>query len=366
MRTGARWAFSIIVAILCALSAASQAAGEVQEYRLVPISTIFAGSDPPYSLTREETNNVPPTLLGLKLASDGLYICDDVTDRLIKLDFEGSEVFSVGSRGSGPEDHIGTGEPISWPGCAVARTDCSESPKLICYNEHGSFLRSIRLEGFNQYLRILRGGTRGFGLALVMEWRPENAIDLTVYLAAISDKGALLDSVLVGQRRLEYPTVPREEDFEITPRLVSDGAGRLYMQRDVYSWDVECFDEDLNLIWRRRKDVNLIPRSSEERQGRGPWGDASATHHHAIRQIYPRSGGDVWIQETAGSGDPGEIRLTRLDDKGQDAGEVIIRGLPEAYGDMLIVDERVVWKRDDDVKVVKEELYLAVFRLVPA
>ncbi len=342
-------------------------------FKLEEIWRIERGDDPPYSLFDPELNSIPPTLMGVMLDDeDNLYLSDAITEKLLKIRPDGSEAFAVGSVGEGPEDHLGQGEPLWWPGCGIARSDCSQQPKVICYDEEGHFQRAIPLEGFDLYLRLWGLPAGGLGVALKMYGSPAGGMKVRIYLTRLDPDGALLDSLLIKQA--SYPPMGTsreltEADFEINPRVAIAEDGRLYVQRDMYRWVIECFDSHLRPLWVCSRDVT--PRTRTEAELAAivtTTGLPPSPREHVIRRIVPRAAGEVWIETLPTERTPeGAVLLDRIGREGESLPRVTLAGLPEAEGDYEISGDRLLWKLDDDAPPdAGKSPYLAVYRIVPA
>jgi hypothetical protein len=341
-------------------------------YRVEEIWRIERGDDPPYSLFDPELNSIPPALMGVMLDDeDNLYLSDAITEKLLKIRPDGSEAFAVGSVGEGPEDHLGQGEPLRWPGCGIARSDYSRQAKVICYDEEGHFQGAIPLEGFDLYLRLWGLPDGGLGVALKMYGSPAGGMKVRIYLTRLDPDGALLDSLMIKQA--SYPPMGTsreltEADFEINPRVAIAEDGRLYVQRDMYRWVIECFDSHLRPLWVCSRDVSPRTRTEGELAAiETTSGLPPSPHEHVIRRIVPRAGGEVWVETlpTERAAD-GAVLLDRIGREGESLPPVALAGLPEAEGDYEISGDRLLWKLDDDAPPdAGKSPYLAVYRIVP-
>ena len=368
---------SVLLAALLFLSvpapspaAQESAAPAGPAFALEEIWRIDRGDDPPYSLYDPGFNSIPPTLLGVLLDDDdGLYLSDAITEQLLRIRPDGSVAFAVGSVGEGPEDHLDQGEPVRWPGCSVGRSDYSIQPKVICYDAQGAFQRSVRLTGFDQYLRVWGLPDRGIGVAMKMLGSPASGSRIRVYLTALAPDGALRDSLLIHEA--SFPPMgtgyqPTEADFELIPRVAIAEDGLLYVQRDMYRWEIECLDADLHPLWSLRRDVQPVPRTREELDALSSRpGPPPSPLPHVIRPLVPPAGGELWIETlpTTRTAD-GAVLLDRIGPAGSLLPRVTLAGLPPADGDYEIFGDRLLWKLDDDAPAEPDTPYLAVFRIV--
>ena len=73
-------------------------AGGRNIYRLELVWEIQRGDDPPYALLDLEKESVPRDLFGLRVDDESnLYLVDNLTRKLIKIDRAGDVVFEVGA-----------------------------------------------------------------------------------------------------------------------------------------------------------------------------------------------------------------------------------------------------------------------------
>ncbi|MFH1843194.1 MAG: hypothetical protein ABIF77_08290, partial [bacterium] len=341
-------------------------------YRLEQQFVIERGDDPPYSLIDPDPLSIPPCLMGVQLdAENSIYLCDNITDKLIKIGPDGREQFAVGSRGEGPEDHADAGEPLFWPGSGIARSDCSAAPKVILYDEAGGFLRSIKFGGYDQVNRVWVAGDQVVAVAADMDGTPISGVKVQSYLLTLQSDGTVMQSIPVRQAEIPpmgLEQVPHETDFEIIPRVAVDSGGNIYLQRDLYRYAVECYDADLTLRWTCERDVPTPKWSDEEfaqrRAEREPYVEAHE-YRHVIRRIVPGADGTVWVERTEQEAAPGSVLLDRIGADGEYRGQAEVTGLPKVAGEYLIFGDRLLWKVDDDAEVGEADIpYLVVYRLV--
>ncbi len=199
------------------------------------------------------------------------------------------------------------------------------------------------------------------------------AVGTTVhtYLVALTPAGALLDSLLI--RRAQYPAMgtgytPQEDDFEVIPRVAMGEDERVYVQRDMYRWEVECYDEELHLLWQCHRDIDpteRTPAEIEAHRASSTFGFEPSKYRHVIRRIVPRVDGEVWVETMARkAATDGTVVLDRIDSQGKVIGRAHLSGLPAAEGEFEIFGDRLLWKLDDDAEGEAGLPYLAVYRLV--
>jgi len=362
----------VITCLSLSPAMAEDGAEATVQYRLEQQFVIERGDDPPYSLIDPDPLSIPPSLMGVQLDGENcIYLCDNITDQLIKIGPDGREQFAVGSRGEGPEDHADAGEPLFWPGCGIARSDCSAAPKVILYDGAGGFLSSIELEGYDQVNRIWVAGDQVVAVAADMDGVPLSGVKIQTYLLTLQPDGAVMQSLPVCQAELPPmggDKIPHETDFEVIPRVAVDSGGNIYLQRDLYSYVVECYDADLQLRWICERDVPTPKWSDEEfaarKADREPYIDAHE-YRHVIRRIVPGVDGTVWVERTGQEAAPGNVLLDRIGAAGEFRGLAELTGLPEVAGEYLIFGDRLLWKVDDDAEVTGADIpYLVVYRLV--
>jgi hypothetical protein len=385
LRIAALMFFTIIAGIVWATASttgtppagateAGTAAGDLT-CRVREIWSLERDGDPPYSLFNPEMWSLPPTLMGVLIdETDNVYVADRITETLVKIAPGGGVVFQKGSLGEGPEDHRDQGEPILWPDCTVARSDCAATAKVIRYDAAGDFLDATEIAGSRNYVRIL--GTRefGVGISLDMNGTPVSGMQIDVYLETISPAGLPTDSLLLRSAKLPpaHPGEPLNETaLEILPRVDVSDDGCIFVQRDPYVWKLERLDGELNLVWRCERDVEPRARAPEELERRRAvtMGLEPAPYEHVIRRLLPRSHGEVWVETPVDQPVPpgGTIILDRISPAGEYVGTVRLSGLPSAPGEFRTFGDRLLWKLDDDYEptdvAAGEPPYLAIYAM---
>jgi hypothetical protein len=304
-------------------------------------------------------------------AENNIYLCDKISETLIEIAPDGEEVFAVGAKGEGPEDHRDEGEPLFWPGCHIARSDCSSDPKVILYGEGGEFLRAISLEGYSQYNRLWYAGGQAVGVATKMDGTPMSGMTVDVFLVTLGPEGKLKNEIGISTKKLpamDSGVELTETDWEIFPRLAIGDDGRIYVVRNLYAYALECYSPELELLWRLEQDVPAPRRTAAEiaeRRVKIDGGFEPSQFKHVLRRIIPRADGEVWLERSdQGLSRPGQVVLDRISRDGRIVGHGSIEGLPRLPGDYVIRGDRLIWKTDDDVDAAGAMVpYLVVYRV---
>lgn len=355
-----------------AAEAAVPAAGDTVYYRLSrEWSLPLSDDEAPYVLRDPAPRSIPPVLLGTWVTPVGrLYLVDEITGQLVALDPPGREVFRVGRAGEGPEEHRGSGDPLPWPGCAIARSDCVIGAKIIRYDGEGRFLDRVALQGQREYLRVLPLQDGGVGIGVTIEPGQASTMEIVATLVVFDADGEVRAEIQTGRNVLSFGTkaLRHEEDMEVIPRVATDGDRRIYVQPDPYRWEIACYDPDLHLLWRRQRDVRPLPKTGAALAA----AEAEATpvyapsrRRHVIRRLVGRPGGELWVETDRRHDSPGVRVLERFNAGGEAVGSCRVTGRPQRAGRTAFCGDRVLWVRPAD----SEDLdgpFLEVYRLVPA
>lgn len=230
------------------------------------------------------------------------------------------------------------------------------------------------MKGNQTYIRILGAREFGLGIDFQSDGTPCEGMTVAIHLVVLSSGGARLDSQLVNT--IEFPAFDPQQPvsetlFEVVPRIALSEDGFIFVQRDPYRWDVECFTRDLTLQWRLQRDIEPLERTAAELEARRKinMGLEPGPLKHFIRRMIPREGGEVWIETVQdGPSVRDGLLLDQIDRRVEHVGSVKLTGLPDAAGEFRTFGNRVLWKLHDDFDLAEAGAdpppYLAAFRLV--
>ncbi len=344
---------------------ASLANGQVADhhYRALVVWQKVFGGEREFDLLNPELNSVPENLFGVMVDDQGnTWLSDRIRDQLIKLDPRGNTVLAVGQSGEGPEDHRELGPPFHLPDGGIGLLDCSEAPKILCYSENGRFDRSVRLGRFSQFTRVFRGRRHLVGEAIraTRNPTPGTGMEISTFLTLLDEAGTVVDSLVVKRSNLPPPPENgrmNEADFEILPLVAVSPEGLVYVQPDLYAGKIHCFDETLKPRWEIDLGLAPIKRTAEElqrRQEEMTFDFEPARYKHVVRELFPRQGGEIWLEpELPGTsgGDAGERSLRRFGNEGEFLGNVTITGLPWLPGRYQVEGRFIFWVLEPDFEL---------------
>lgn len=349
-------------------------AGGRNIYRLELVWEIQRGDDPPYALLDLEKESVPRDLFGLRVDDESnLYLVDNLTRKLIKIDRAGDVVFEVGQLGEGPEDVRTLGEPIFWPGFHIAQSDYSYRSKIVGYNARGEYAGSVDLAGGELISRIWDAAGNMVAVTSNLTRNQEGGFDVAVKLVAFGADGTRMKELTVVDKKIPPPDpnrTPNERDFELLPLVNCGSDGRIYVVPDPYRYRIECYDSDLGLLWTVENEVERIPLVAADREWKAallPGRIEPASVYHAIDKLIPRADGTLWVLK----GGPRSQRSKRVLEfetwgpTGKPEDPITLTGFPGLLGDFAVFDDRLIWKLNDDVEVNDgSTIYIGVFSLV--
>ncbi|MCP4089296.1 MAG: hypothetical protein GY746_05845 [Gammaproteobacteria bacterium] len=324
-----------------------------------------------------ERNSIPEDLYGVAIDADGLVLVSDrITDRVILINSEGENAKIFGQSGEGPEDHRTLGEPIFLDDGNCGVFDYSFNKKLISFGADGQYREAVYMGGYDQYIRLMRCGYGYLGMAVDSQFGQKGEYYLDLFLATLSPNGAVQDTFLLGEHNLP-PFDPnhrmKEEDFEIIPKLTSGPAGKVFVQRDLYRWRIECLDQHLRPIWTIEQDISARKRTPEElhlREEQMMMKFIPAKYHHVIRQMVPRDDGSLWVRSNNSKEVSGQVVFSQWSAEGQRGANIVIHGLPPVLGRFVIDGEWLLWTRhadwESEFDQYEEQPYIALYRLVLA
>ncbi|MBU8869706.1 MAG: hypothetical protein KOO60_02415 [Gemmatimonadales bacterium] len=305
-------------------------------------------------------------LLGAFVDSTGnVYICDRITDQLIKLNPRGEEVFAIGSLGEGPEDHRGFGELLSWPGSRIARTDCVLPSKIIIYDVDGAFLWDVDLGTQDTLTRLFWNGKYAIGSHTWFDYDPSGT-EVKTSLRLLSDDGVEIEKIPMGRIFLDPERVPTMEEMWIYPYVAVSEDGFCFVQQDLYGGRVDCYDQDLDLAWSFDCGWQPVPLTPEEfaESKRQP---IFASIHHTIRRMFARRDGEVWIQSWTSEQAGEYVVFEAFGQEGNRLGFIHIFGLPKEAGSWALHGSKVLWIAKGKVDAENANVtipYISVFDLV--
>lgn len=322
-----------------------------------------------------EIHSIPDELYGVAIGADGsVLVSDRITDRVYLINTDGEIAAILGQSGEGPEDHRDLGDPIFMTDGSCGVFDCSFAKKLVKFNEDGQYRGTIILRGYEQYVQLMRCGDGYLGLAVASQPVQLGGHHIDVYLASLLPNGAVRDTLWM--KNLDLPPFDpdhrlEEDDFEIIPRLASGLAGRVFIQKDLYRWRIECFDNELRPLWTIEQDVSARERTPAELQlhtQQMTMNFIPSRYHHIIRQMVPRNDGSLWVRSDDPNEVPGKLFFSQWSAKGQRGADIVINGLPPVAGRINIEGEWLFWTRHADwereAHNYEGQPYIALYRLV--
>lgn len=375
-----RVSVAVVAALVFVLFPQVQSKAEVNpgeadcEFHLIPVWKLNRGDDPPFSVPNLEKESVPRDLFGLRIDSDdNLYVVDTITNKLIKINPEGEFIFEVGQLGDGPEDVQILGEPIFWPGFDVAQTDYSYGSKIVGYAADGSYVDSVYLESEGMINRMWDMGGVLVAVSSNLMRNDEGGFDIKVGLVLYDSSGKVSRQRQIVEKSLPPPKSgdnPNERDFELLPLVNCGPDGRIYVVPDPYQYQVECYDAKLEQLWVAERIVDPITVTDKDLEWKKsilPGKFEPAKIYHAIDKLVPRADGTVWVLR----GGPRimmsseSFAFETFGPNGEPGKQVRLSGFPGELGDFAVFDNRVIWKLNDDVESVDNEIpYIGVFSIV--
>ena len=150
-------------------------------------------------------------------------------------------------------------------------------------------------------------------------------------------------------------------------------AGKVFVQRDLYRWRIECLDQHLQPIWTIEQDISARKRTPEElhlREEQMMMKFIPAKYHHVIRQMVPRDDGSLWVRTDSSKEVSGQVVFSQWSAEGQRGANIVIHGLPTVLGRFVIDGEWLLWTRhadwESEFDQYEEQPYIALYRLVLA
>lgn len=306
-------------------------------------------------------------LLGTLVDAEGnLYICDKVTEQLIKLDPKGSEIFAVGGVGEGPELHQNLGEPVPWSNGLIARSDCSMPSKIIVYDESGVFRWDIEFSMLGEMKRLFWNGEYAIVSFVSTRFLPGGG-EIVNSLRLLSEDGVEVKSVLMNRDFVDPDHRPTAEDMWTSPYVSVSEDGLCFVQQDLYGSQVDCYDQELNKLWSFDGGWKPEPLSPEE-LAESANQQIPETIHQTIRRMVARNDGEVWIQTWTTDENDEYVRFEAFGRDGIRLGNVHLFGIPKESGDWDLDGSKILWIADEyagRVSTSETVPYITVFDLVP-
>lgn len=314
----------------------------------------------PVALIDVREPEITDALPGLCILPDGVVLFDRVTTQVLGYAADGAERFAFGTLGTGPEDFSESCRPLRWHDGSLALVDLGIPPKVILLEPDGAFRTSFSLDTTHGLTnpRRLGDGLVGLEYSFRME---DDATKVILAVTAYDRGGAETWRHELPTREIVFgdPAERTLRKMEIFPALRASG-DRVCVQIDPYVLDILCFDISGTLLWHLDEDVTLASRQPSA-DDRGLMDLPSSTEHHALRGLWVRPDGEVWLERETGEA-AGEVRrFRRLAPDGSAAGTAEVTGLPTGRGDLDFQDDVLLWS--DLQRDVVEAPVLKVFRL---
>jgi len=328
--------------------------------------SIERDKDSRYALERRYF--IPDELVGAFVDDAGaVYLCDKLTESLVKLGPGGSEVYSEGSVGDGPEDHRGAGEPVPWGEGLIARADGAVAPKIILYRTTGEYLESLAPDLDGQIARLFWNGTNGLAVALLNQFLPPDAFEFSTHLYRLDNGKVVQERKLRSRRVVRAPSKPERDVWDV-PRMAVSADGYCFIQSDLYGNVIECLDRELKPLWSITGAWQPTPRSPAEIaeiQSQGmAWLEPSAVNQ-TVRRLVARSGGEVWVEPWRTDAGAGMAELESFGPGGRKQGLVRLVGVPNLPGEWILRGNKVLWITSDEADVANGSIpYIVVYDLV--
>ncbi len=346
----------------------SPAKSPVVEFALVQEWSVAQSADVPFAFGPE--GFYPSELIGAVVDTNGVvFVCDRISEKLIKLGYGGDEVFAVGTVGEGPEDHRGAGEPVVLPTGGIARADFSMSPKVLFYKSDGTFDHSWSFDVDGELVRLFWNGASWVALASRGVFSG-GSLKISTWLVALDSNGNTLGDRELLKVDLPGPGSTVSEDVLWTiPRVAVSDDGFTFVQSSLYSTRVECYDRDLRLVWAIENQWPLVRRADNEPADLQISGNSKvvpAVYHQSIRSMFARENGEVWIQpQVKLGGAPGTVEFLAFGKNGEPLRGIRLIGLPETPGRIALHGDKLLWVVDEDVEgEYNQTPFMAVFKLV--
>jgi hypothetical protein len=327
---------------------------KVTHYELKQVWASEPGDDAAFAL--EPRYFIPDELPGASVDDTGaVYLCDKLSEALVKLGPGGHQVFAVGQVGEGPEDHSGAGEPVLWGSGKMARADCSTSPKVIVYSTGGEYLESYNLDFGGELARLFWNGSHGLAVAFRNKFAPPDAFEFSTHLLLLDGRGSVLqDRTLRSKRVVRAKSMPESSMWDV-PRMAVSDDGFCFIQNDLYGNVIECLDRDLKPLWTITgpwQPSTRTPEELAEAQAIGVTGLEYSAVNQTIRRMVARTGGEVWVQPWRPGVVDGVVEFASFGRDGQVLGAVRIAGLPKLSGDWILRGNKVLWITSDEVPTI--------------
>ncbi len=152
------------------------------------------------------------------------------------------------------------------------------------------------------------------------------------------------------------------------PRIAVSDDGYCYVQRDLYSGTIECYDRNLEQLyaidggWRPTK---RTPKEMEAAASIQVMGLTFGDENHTVRRLIARRGGEMWVQPWQNGTVNGDILLERFGPDGVRLDDVRIVGAPDLAGEWIIRGDKLLWMGIEDSDADNEVLpYIRVYDLV--
>lgn len=305
-------------------------------------------------------NDLPDELTGTMFIDGEFYIYDFVSEQLLVVECAGTEKYRYGSKGPGPEDHFTYCDPLLWEGRDPVLVDYALPPKIIRLTSDGDYGGSFTLDTSHNLVRLLWAGDRALGVEVVPR-RGKASFVLEVNLVTFDVGGRLIRRMLLDVHTLDLdPNSGRTaEALEVFPRLAYRN-DRLFIQRDVYSFVIECFDMDFEMQWRYSEKSERIP-DPDPFVHKNLRGVAPAMYLHPVRSMWAQADGGLWIEAETGMGLTEGRLYKHLTAAGEVTSDVTLLGLPVTPGTLAYREDMIVWS-DINVEAGDGERSIRLYR----
>ncbi len=324
-----------------------------QEFFLEPLSEVDCGERIKISLFDKISETAIDNLMGaISLGDSALVIFDRVSNQLLSYSLDGDINWSVGSVGSGPEDHLGPCEPIALDGRTLGVADYSSQPKVILYSESGEFEGAVNFFGFQQCHQV-EYAKGGFTAICHETVRSSEGFLLSISLVRFGSTGKPLKSIQVKEIVMEKPkkgTPIPAGVWRPFPRMCVDEFGYVYIQNDTRKAKFDVYNSNLEFVktlgtgWMGAELSPEVIQLDLER-----WSDSVAPFvlGPAGEHVFARPGGELWVQLPGRTTDQIEFEvMSRLNET---TGIVKITGMPSLTGDFTIVGDMLLWFEEMDL-----------------
>ncbi|MCP4293821.1 MAG: hypothetical protein GY780_18480 [bacterium] len=343
----------LLVFLIFVIPSAAICDNNIREFMLQEIDEMDCSARLEFSLFDKSKGDVFfDNLMGaISVTDDGLVIFDRIGDQLMSLSFDNQIHWSVGSKGSGPEDHFGPCEPFSLNSGLVGVADYSPQSKVLYYSNSGEFKKSILFPATKQCQQI-----EPYNGGFIAIWNSVEKVDFgfasQISLVALDADAVLLSSTLIKESLMEKPKPGRRIPADVWrpfPRMCLAEDGYVFIQKDTRKAIFEVFNEKLEYVktigsgWQGiKRDTQIVQDEIDELHNKVD----SFLLEQAGEHVFARPNGRLWVQRSNRTADSVEFEvLNRFDNT---VGAIKISSMPSQTGDYKIWGDKLLWVEDAD------------------